>query len=41
MTIDGQAVTGELNEIIVDNAAYVPLAQAAQIALDVEVAAVW
>ena len=37
----GQAVTGELDEIFVDNAAYVPLEQGVQIESDDEVAAVW
>ena len=41
VTADGQAVTGEFDEMVVEEAAYVPLAQAVQIALDDDVAAVW
>ena len=38
VTIEGQEVTGELDDSVVDDAANVPLAHAVQIALDVSVA---
>ena len=41
VTGDGHAVTGELDEMVVDDTAYVPLTQTVQIESDDDVAAVW
>ena len=41
VTGEGQAVTGELDEMVVDDTAYVPLTQTVQIESDDDVAAVW
>ena len=41
VTTEGQAVTVEIDEMDVEDSAYVPLAQAMQIASDDDVAAVW